>query len=84
MSNLVGNHIVGFPTKRLKCVFHYRREPLSRGDTGIDDKHPEGREQEAEPIKIVGEVDVDDKSARPRSEQVELYHVHTVCWFYNN
>ena len=59
-----------------EIVFAFRREPLSGRATRSDYKRLDDQEQEEDVVKTVGELDVDDKSSRPRSGQVEFRHLH--------
>ena len=59
------------------CFVHSKEPPSGRG-TGVDSyKRIDDQEQEEEVDKTVGEIDVDDKSSRPRSGQVDFRHLRT-------
>ena len=50
----------------------------------VDGRQLDDKEQETETVEIVGEVEVDDKTDRPRSEQVEFQHLHMLVFMQHN
>ena len=62
-------------------VFSCYREPLTGRGTDIDSyKQINDEEKEEEEAKTVGELDVDDKIARPQSGQVDSRHLCTTLY----
>ena len=64
-------------------MFSCYREPLTGRGTDIESyKQINDEEKEEEEAKTVGELDVDDKIARPQSGQVDSRHLCTTLYKY--